>query len=42
MRYLLTLLIALLVPTAALAKAECRDDRKSSVQAWKKLNFGLV
>jgi hypothetical protein len=28
MRYLLTLLIALLVPTAALAKAECRDDRK--------------
>src|SRR5262245_20144041 len=28
MRYLLTLMIALLVPTAALAKGECRDDRK--------------
>ena len=28
MRYLLMLLIGLLVPTAALAKGECRDDRK--------------
>ena len=28
MRYLLTLMIALLVPTAALAKGECKDDRK--------------
>ena len=28
MRYLLTLLIALLIPTAVLAKGECRDDRK--------------
>ena len=27
MRYLLTLMIALLVPTAALAKGECRGDR---------------
>jgi hypothetical protein len=26
MRYLLTLMIALLVSTAALAKGECRDD----------------
>src|SRR5262245_44192370 len=28
MKYLLTLLIVLLIPTAALAKGECRQDRK--------------
>ena len=28
MKHLLTLLIVLLIPTAALAKGECRDDRK--------------
>ena len=28
MKHLLTLLIVLLIPTAALAKGECRDERK--------------
>ena len=42
MRYLLTLMIALLVPTAALARENAETTEKSSVQAWKKLNFGLV
>ena len=28
MKYLLTLLIVLLIPTAALAKGECKEERK--------------
>jgi hypothetical protein len=42
MRYLLTLLIALLIPTAVLAKGECRDDRKKFCAGMQKLSFGLV
>ena len=42
MKYLLTLLIVLLIPTAALAKGECKEERKNSVPGWESKSFGIV
>ena len=42
MKYLLTLFIVLVIPTAALAKGECKEERKKFCSELEKKSFGLV